>query len=270
MFLSLITHKKFWIRLVAILFVWLGGHFVIYKYNVSIFNIINGWKEEHFALLMVWLTSFAEGHLAIVLAILFYRNRRAYFWPLLPAMLLVTFVIYTLKIYFAEPRPPAIFSAQDFFLASNFITQNSFPSGHSATAVLLTFFFLTKAKKNWQKLLLFAWAFLAGLSRVYIGVHFPIDVWHGWMIALVVMYIAWELIETKAWFVFVKNTLTESLLLNITAFVVTVLFLFFYQEKEPFIKGKLIFLFALFLLYFFIRSCLEAFLLVKRKRKLHA
>lgn len=256
---------KLFLRLLAIGAVWFAGHWFIIRYNIPLFHAINGYKEKYFTDIMVWFTSIAEGHLAIILIVLAYRKRRAYLWSLLAGIVLVIAVITGLKIYFAHPRPPAVFSLDDFFLASNLIRSNSFPSGHSATAMILAFYFVTTLRSVWQKFLLFTLAVFAGISRIYIGVHFPIDVWYGLMISFVIMYLNLYVIEKKNLYVIWHNTLAESFLLNVVGFFTTVSFLFFYDLKEPIIKKELVILFSVLFVYFFVRLSLELFIMIKRK-----
>ncbi|MCD2257149.1 phosphatase PAP2 family protein [Agrilactobacillus fermenti] len=68
----------------------------------------------------------------------------------------------------------------------------SFPSGHSANAVLLygsllfIAWYFIRQRKNRILLSLFVifWIFLVGCSRIYLQVHFPSDVLAGWSLAL--------------------------------------------------------------------------------------
>ncbi|MFC6275801.1 phosphatase PAP2 family protein [Levilactobacillus tangyuanensis] len=93
-----------------------------------------------------------------------------------------------------RPRP----TVDRLVTASSF----SFPSGHSITAMLLwgtLIILLPKILIHHPRalvtlqILLGIWIFLIGLSRVYVGVHYPSDVLAGWSLGYV-------LLTTTQWF----------------------------------------------------------------------
>lgn len=60
----------------------------------------------------------------------------------------------------------------------------SFPSGHATTAFSIATF-LTVLYKRWA-ILFFSFAFLTGISRIYMGVHFPLDILGGMILGVTV------------------------------------------------------------------------------------
>jgi membrane-associated phospholipid phosphatase len=63
---------------------------------------------------------------------------------------------------------------------------SSFPSGHSQTVFSVAVYLAYKVRKLWWILLFFAIAAFVSISRIYVGVHFPMDVIGGSVIGIVV------------------------------------------------------------------------------------
>ena len=87
------------------------------------------------------------------------------------------------KHYFGRARP-------DFWLSLAPETTFSFPSGHAMgsmtlAAVLVALVWNTRWRWRWPlSVAAVAFALLVGMSRVYLGVHFPSDILAGWSAAL--------------------------------------------------------------------------------------
>ena len=90
------------------------------------------------------------------------------------------------KFLFHAPRP--------FWLSDNvtpMVTETSFgvPSGHAQNAASVWGFFATVTKKTWIRVLFVCLILLIGVSRLYLGVHFLLDVLAGWLIGLLLLWL---------------------------------------------------------------------------------
>lgn len=64
-----------------------------------------------------------------------------------------------------------------------------FPSGHAQTAVVVWGVLASWVRSGWTWAAAAVLAFLIGLSRIYLGVHFPTDVLGGWLIGAVLLWL---------------------------------------------------------------------------------
>lgn len=106
---------------------------------------------------IVWFTRMRERAQVIVLAVGLAASASFSVW---------------LKTVFVRPRP-------DIIPALTFEHTSSFPSGHTLNAVVFYGYLALEAWRRGQRgaaVLLAIWALLVGLSRIYLGVHYPSDV----------------------------------------------------------------------------------------------
>lgn len=73
--------------------------------------------------------------------------------------------------------------------------QYGFVSSHAANVFALALFLtlLFKSRYRYFPLLIFSWAFIVSISRIYNGVHYPSDVTGGAMIGLLAGFLSWKL-----------------------------------------------------------------------------
>jgi len=99
-----------------------------------------------------------------------------------------------LKLLFNRPRPELVPHAA-------YASTSSFPSGHSMMSALtyLTLGALLARSQERKRLKAFAMllaatlTFLVGLSRIYLGVHWPTDVLAGWSVGVAWTLLCWLL-----------------------------------------------------------------------------
>ena len=87
----------------------------------------------------------------------------------------------------------------------------SFPSIHSASAVALFIPLAREVKKRWMWIAAVTFAFLVGVSRALVGMHYPTDILAGWALGLAAAGIC-LLLETR-----VRSEWLRHLILLLTA-----------------------------------------------------
>jgi undecaprenyl-diphosphatase len=134
--------------------------------------------------------------LLAVVGYLLLARQRAAAWLMLGAVVGGIALNSALKLAFARPRPDIVVPAVQVFSAS-------FPSGHAALSAI-TYLTLGALLGRTQPSLRIRIYFIAlaafltglvGLSRVYLGVHYPTDVLAGWCIGTAWAMGCWALMK---------------------------------------------------------------------------
>ena len=156
----------------------------IYNFIVSIFSISNT-KTILFFKLATTLGSTIVICTVIFSLFLLFKDKK-YFFHVAIASFLGVILESLLKIIIKKPRPTEFWP-----LTSE--TTYSFPSGHSFMSMLvfgMIIYFIIKEVKNkkirYLSVSIFSLIiFIVGLSRIYLGVHYPTDVVGGYILALI-------------------------------------------------------------------------------------
>ena len=130
----------------------------------------------------------------VVVAYLLLERSRAEALLVLAAVLGGVAINSLLKIQFARPRPDLFVPAAKVFTAS-------FPSGHAALSAITYMTLATLLARTTvdQRLRYYFVAvavtltFMIGVSRVYLGVHYPTDVLAGWCLGSAWALICWAI-----------------------------------------------------------------------------
>lgn len=152
---------------------------------------VNGFSSQPLTLLMNFVTVlgstlFLSTVFVCVFIIFIRKNRKRAAILITMTMAGAVFLNFVLKVSFARPRPVPFF---DTPLPSSY----SFPSGHALFALCfygaLAWIFASMIRKHWLKSLIWVaavfLALLIGLSRIYLGVHYPSDVIAGYAASIV-------------------------------------------------------------------------------------
>lgn len=91
-------------------------------------------------------------------------------------------IAWLLKYLISKPRPPEIYHLVESYGAS-------FPSAHTVYAAVLSCLAMYLSQQHAKRQLIwvcaFSWLLSMGISRIYLGVHFPSDVLAGWSIGFI-------------------------------------------------------------------------------------
>jgi membrane-associated phospholipid phosphatase len=130
---------------------------------------------------VVWqLVTFLGGTLtALALLLLAGRMQPQLLWSAFLAGLISFAWSHALKIWLDVPRPPVVFGPDVLHVIGPQLKHGSFPSGHATTAFTMAGIVVFGLKKWPWRLSLLALAALVGLSRITVGVHWPLDVLVG-------------------------------------------------------------------------------------------
>jgi len=176
---------------------------VLLRLDQQVFLFINHWGHQLFGNEMNFVVPFLDGLMlffskigsaavvwfALGLWLAFLEKKKdlksvvAFLWPLLLAMALSHLSVnLILKPLIGRMRPN--FVIPQTILLGSVHYDFSFPSGH-ATSSFAAAFVLTKIKKQ-AKAFFYLLAVLISFSRIYIGVHYPLDVLAGAILGMVI------------------------------------------------------------------------------------
>ncbi len=155
--------------------------------NIKVFLLINGFRSKFLDFFFFNITHLGSGYIVIPLTVILYFIEKGKIWPVVVAYVLSGVTVQIIKSFFHVQRPAALL--ERVYIIGDTHHHRSFPSGHTATAMAL-FYVLSYDQILLVKFALFLIAFLVGYSRIYIGVHFPLDVFVGALLGITWGYLA--------------------------------------------------------------------------------
>jgi undecaprenyl-diphosphatase len=172
--------------------------------NIVTFHLINGIGFEAMDPIMLLISNkFTFIPLYLYLLYLLYKNKTSNFvWTLVAVTTLILIAdagsVHLFKNQFEVLRPcytPIVMQKMRFVTDCG--GQYGFISSHASNSFAIAFFIslLLRSKKIFFRL--FNWAALVGLSRIYLGVHFPYDVIGGMFWGLFVSLLVYKIFKSK-------------------------------------------------------------------------
>lgn len=99
----------------------------------------------------------------------------------------------TIKPLVSRPRPWLVVEGLGHIVEEN--DPNSFPSGHTCAAFAAGLIWLRTLPWRWGRIAAVMLAVLMGLSRLYVGVHYPSDVLAGAVIGALCAWAVWNVYQ---------------------------------------------------------------------------
>ena len=161
----------------------------------ELFIYLNGLGVEYWdQFWMIVTNQFSWIPLFVLLLLLIFK---AYGWKkglmlVLIVALLVTFsdqFVNFIKDYFGRLRPNNEPTINQLIRILKRPSSFSFVSGHSTTSFAVTTFMILTLKKYYKHpYILLIWPLLFAYSRIYVGVHYPIDIFVGMLLGVLIGY----------------------------------------------------------------------------------
>lgn len=172
----------------------------IIQYDKDLFVILNGLGTENWD--SFWMTVTNQFNWIPLYLIFFYLIFKSLGWKKGIALLFLTALLVTfsdqltvfIKNSFGRLRPNRDPSINEFIRILKNNKSFSFVSGHATTSTAVSLFMHLTLKKNYRfTILFFIWPILFAYSRIYIGVHFPLDVTVGALLGILIGFIFYKL-----------------------------------------------------------------------------
>jgi membrane-associated phospholipid phosphatase len=148
--------------------------------NQPVFLALNHAGHAVPPLFWLHLTMFGDGAVALALVLPCIRRLPHCFWAALAAAVFAALWTQVTKQFIDLPRPLAALPVDQFYQAGPAYRRVSFPSGHAAAAFAIAGIWVMGVKgMRLLRALALLLATLVSLSRIMVGVHWPVDVLWG-------------------------------------------------------------------------------------------
>jgi membrane-associated phospholipid phosphatase len=150
----------------------------------------------------VWanLTLLGDGAVALALVLPCIKRSPRSFWSALIAAVVAAVLVQGMKQIVNVPRPLAVLDGHRFFHWGPAYKAVSFPSGHAAAIFAVTGIWIMGLSRRYLlRGLLLVLALLVSLSRVMVGVHWPLDLLGGMLAGWTAAWTGLALYERWGW-----------------------------------------------------------------------
>jgi membrane-associated phospholipid phosphatase len=192
-----LSHKRtLWIILPFIFCIFGATAIVVFGMNSPLFLSINDLSSYTGTWIWANLTIFGDTLVFVVLFLPLVRKIPQIIYAMLIALIVSTLLVQIPKHLFDIPRPTGIFEKESITVIGPAYKYNAFPSGHAATIFCLYILLLQFVRSQIMRSILLLTTVILALSRIVVGIHWPLDVTAGAAIGILSGYIAIYLINS--------------------------------------------------------------------------
>lgn len=198
-----------WKMLLLIPLILIAGYGVLEITNsrVIVFVWMNFWFGHLSDVFWANVTFLVDTAAAFALVSLLLQRRERAVFAAIVGGIICGIVIRLLKMYFDDPRPPAVLNGSLFNVIGEAYRGHSFPSGHAATAFFISGLLIAFFKSQSAYWICLTFGVLGALSRVAVGVHWPTDILVGSAIGWVIGFASGLYFNQRDYFSFPKRWL---------------------------------------------------------------
>jgi len=201
--------------------------FVVYftESNRSIFIFLNQLSVYPSPEFWSVITNFGNGLVISALFLFFVWKKPEILWKWLLIAIFVTIFIRVLKPIFHYPRPWVILNIDEFIHFGDNQDSFSFPSAHTSTIFAFTGLLIFTVIQDWKRWIVITFAILVGISRIFVGAHWTLDIlggiFVGWISAILGIVLSKK-------FNYGANKFLQNILIGLL-FVICIILIFFYD-----------------------------------------
>ena len=186
------------ILLIVLIILIITGY--VSSFDNIVYNFIISFKNDRFTRIMKIITFLSSVKLMVILSLLsliwlLFRKKEPLY--ILGTLCVSSLINVVFKNIFKRDRPNILRLIEE--------TGYSFPSGHAMASmafygsiIVLALNYKMEKKYKWIiNIFLGILIFLIGMSRIYLGVHYPSDILGGWLIGFILLNILNEIIKRR-------------------------------------------------------------------------
>lgn len=148
----------------------------IIAFQIAFVDMLNPDKPIFLDYVFLFISLFGDWKVLAVASALAYMWRREHGRKLVLLLIVTLALLAPFKLLVHEPRPPLV--SDEIRSIGGEADMKSFPSGHTTLAFAYAAMLSQVFNRGWS-IYLYTFALLIAVSRIYLGMHYPLDVAAG-------------------------------------------------------------------------------------------